>query len=150
RALRVLAEVKLVATEDTRRTGRLLKHYALSCPMLSYREHNEEARLAQLLAALAEGDVAHVSEAGMPMLSDPGHKLVQAAIAHGITVVALPGPSALTTALPVSGLPLDRFSFFGFLPRKAKARRDFLLEVAALKHTLVFFESPHRLAASLA
>lgn len=150
RALRVLAEVKLVATEDTRTTGRLLKHFELSCPMLSYHEHNEEARLAQLLAALAEGDVALVSEAGMPLLSDPGHKLVQAAIAHGITVVALPGPSALTTALPVSGLPLDRFSFFGFLPRKAKTRRDFLLEVAALKHTLVFFESPHRLAASLA
>ena len=150
RSLRVLAEVKLVATEDTRTTGRLLKHFELSCPMLSYHEHNEEARLAQLLAALAEGDVALVSEAGMPLLSDPGHKLVQAAIAHGITVVALPGPSALTTALPASGLPLDSFSFFGFLPRKAKARRDLLMEVTSLKHTLVFFESPHRLAVSLA
>ena len=150
RALRVLSEVQLVATEDTRTTGRLLKHYEISCPLLSYHEYNEAARIEQMLAALNEGDVALVSEAGMPLFSDPGHKLVQAAIEHGITVVALPGPSALTAALPASGLAVDGFSFFGFLPRKAKARRDFLTGVATLKHTLVFFEAPHRLVASLA
>lgn len=149
RALRVLREVGLIATEDTRTTGRLLKHFDIKCPMLSLHEHTGEARLEQILRALSEGDVALVSEAGTPLFSDPGYELVRAAIEREIDVVPLPGPSALTTALSASGLPPDKFCFYGFLPRKQTARQKLLNEVAEQRPTLVFFETPHRLRASL-
>jgi 16S rRNA (cytidine1402-2'-O)-methyltransferase len=150
RALRILREVALIATEDTRTTGRLLKHFEISCPMVSYYEHNKLIRLERVLAALAQGDVALVSEAGTPLLSDPGYELVQAALAEGFDVVSIPGPSALTAALPASGLPPDRFLFLGFLPRKAAERRRLLAEVTSEPATLVCFEAPHRLPATLA
>lgn len=149
RTLRVLREVLLIATEDTRTTGQLLKHFEIQRPLVSYFEHNKLTRLERVLAALAEGDVALVSEAGTPLLSDPGYELVRAAIERGFPVVPLPGPSALTAALSVSGLPVDRFLFLGFLPRKPGNRRRMLQEVAAEKSTLVFFEAPHRLRAAL-
>ena len=150
RALRILKEVSLVATEDTRTTGRLLKHFDIRCPMLSYYEHNKITRLDRVLTALDQGDVALVSEAGTPLLSDPGYELVQAALAQGIEVVSIPGPSALTAAIPASGLPPDRFLFLGFLPRKAADRRGILAEFKSQPVTLIFFESPHRLQAALA
>jgi 16S rRNA (cytidine1402-2'-O)-methyltransferase len=150
RALRILGEVSLIATEDTRTTGRLLKHFEISCPMLSYYEHSKLARLEQVLAALEEGDVALVSEAGTPLLSDPGYELVRLAIERGVEVISIPGPSAVTAALPASGLAPDRFLFLGFLPRKAGERRRFLLELETQPATLIFFESPHRLTTSLA
>lgn len=150
RALRILQEVSLIATEDTRTTGRLLKHFDIHCPMLSYHEHNKIARLDRVLEALDQGDVALVSEAGTPLLSDPGYELVQAALAQGVQVVSIPGPSALMAALSVSGLPPDRFLFLGFLPRKATDRRGVLAEFKSQPVTLIFFESPHRLQAALA
>ena len=150
RALRVLREASLIAAEDTRTTGRLLKHFSISCPMISYHEHNKAGRLPRVLDSLARGDVALVSEAGMPLFSDPGYELVRAALEQGFQVTSIPGPSALTAALPVSGLPLDSFCFLGFLPRKAGDRRRRLAEVASQSSTLVFFETPHRLRATLA
>jgi 16S rRNA (cytidine1402-2'-O)-methyltransferase len=150
RALRVLREVSLIATEDTRTTGKLLTHFEISCPLVSYFEHSKPAQLERVLAALAEGDVALVSEAGTPLLSDPGFRLVQAAVAQGITVIPLPGPSAPVAALSASGLPTDRFLFLGFLPRKAGERRRVLAEVAGQPATLLFFEAPHRLRDTLA
>lgn len=150
RALRILKQVSLVATEDTRTTGRLLKHFEISCPLVSYYEHNKLARLERIMDALAQGDVALVSEAGTPLLSDPGYELVQAAIARGIEVVSIPGPSAISAALPASGLPTDRFLFMGFLPRKAGERRRLLESVTAQPVTLIFFEAPHRLRLALA
>ncbi|MCK6629630.1 MAG: 16S rRNA (cytidine(1402)-2'-O)-methyltransferase [Anaerolineae bacterium] len=150
RALRILREASLIATEDTRTTGQLLKHFDLHRPLVSYFEHNKVTRLERILAALVEGDVALVSEAGTPLLSDPGYELVRAAIERGFPVVSIPGPSALGAALPASGLPTDRFLFLGFLPRKAGDRRRLLQEVAVEKATLVFFEAPHRLRETLA
>lgn len=149
RALRILKEVSLIATEDTRTTGRLLKHFNIHRPMVSYFEHNKLVRLERILDALHQGDVALVSEAGTPLLSDPGYELVRAAIAQGIPVVPIPGPSALTAALSASGLPPDRFLFVGFLPRKAVERRRVLAGVKNEPATLIFFEAPHRLPASL-
>lgn len=150
RALRILAEVSLIATEDTRTTSRLLNHFDISCPMVSYFEHNKITRMERVLDALAEGDVALVSEAGTPLLSDPGFELVQAALQHGAKVVPVPGVSAVTTALSVCGLPPDRFLFMGFAPRKAVARKKWLAEVQQEPATLVFYESPHRVRAALA
>ena len=150
RALRVLREVSLSATEDTRTTGLLLKHFDISCPMVSYYEHNKLARVDRILAALDRADVALISEAGTPLFSDPGYELVQAVIKHGLPVVPIPGPSAVTAALPASGLPTDRFLFLGFFPRKAGDRRRSLEEVKAQEVTLIFFEAPHRLRATLA
>jgi len=150
RALRILREVSLIATEDTRTTGRLLKHFEISCPLISYHEHSKGTRIERVLEALTEGDVALVSEAGTPLLSDPGYRLVRAAIERGFEVVSLPGPSALTAALPASGLPPDRFLFLGFLPRKSSERRRLLDEVSEQPATLLFFETPHRLRAALA
>ena len=150
RALRILGDVSLITTEDTRTTGRLLKHFDIDCPLLSYHEHSGQSRLERLLETLAQQDVALVSEAGMPLLSDPGYKLVQAAIEQGINVVALPGPSAITTALAASGLPTDRFLFVGFLPRKGNERRKVLAELSSQTATLVLFETPHRLKSALA
>lgn len=150
RALRILRECDLIATEDTRTTGRLLAHFGIEKPLLSYFEHNKLQRLDQLLEALHHGDVALVCEAGTPLFSDPGYELVLAALAQGIAVVPIPGPSAITTALSVSGLPSDRFFFLGFLPRRAAPRRALLEEVSSIRATLVCFEAPHRLHETLA
>ncbi|MDD5288960.1 MAG: 16S rRNA (cytidine(1402)-2'-O)-methyltransferase [Dehalococcoidales bacterium] len=149
RALRVLKEVKLIAAEDTRKTSRLLTHYRISTPMTSYYEHNKLVKLNRMLSYLDEGDVALVSEAGMPGISDPGYELIAAALEHGIPVVPLPGASAVTTALAVSGLPTDRFTFLGFLPNKSTGRRHLLESVKMEKGTLIILEAPHRLQASL-
>jgi len=150
RALRILAEVDLIAAEDTRRTRKLLAHYEIETPLTSYHEHNKLTKLDELLSTLQQKDVALVSEAGMPGLSDPGYEFINAAIAQGIPVVPVPGPSALITALVVSGLPTDSFLYLGFLPRRQKQRRQLLASVAGERRTLVAFEAPHRLRASLA
>jgi 16S rRNA (cytidine1402-2'-O)-methyltransferase len=149
RGLRVLRECDLVATEDTRTTGRLLAHFGIDKPLISYFEHNKLARLDRLLAALHTGNVALVSEAGTPVLSDPGYELVCAALEHGVPVVPVPGPSSLTAALSVSGLPGDRFLFLGFLPRRSAERRRLLGELVGERATLIAFEAPHRLVAAL-
>ena len=150
RALRVLRECSLIATEDTRTTGRLLAHFGIDKPLLSYFEHNKLTRLDRLLDAVEVGDVALVSEAGTPVLSDPGYELVSAAIERGLSVVPIPGPSALTAALSIGGLPTDRILFLGFLPRKGGDRRRVLTEAADASATLALFEAPHRMQATLA
>jgi len=149
RALRILKEVKVIAAEDTRKTRRLLTACDIKTPMTSYYEHNKLSKLPELLCHLETGDVALVSEAGMPGISDPGFELVQAAIEQGITVVPVPGASAITAALAVSGLPTNRFLFLGFLPPRTAARRRALGEIAAEKATLVALEAPHRVLACL-
>lgn len=150
RALRTLREVRLIAAEDTRTARKLLTRYEITTPTTSYFEHNKALKTPAILRALAEGDVALISEAGMPAISDPGHALVRAAIEAGYSVVPIPGPSAVPTALAASGLPADQFVFLGFLPRRRKERRELLQAVSALPWTLVFFESPHRVLESLA
>jgi len=151
RALRILREVALIAAEDTRKTGRLLSHYAIHTPLTSYFEHNKLNKLNTILEKLAQGDdVALVSEAGMPGLSDPGYELVHAALQANVPVVPVPGPSAVVTALVVSGLPTDSFIYLGFLPRKSTERRRALESVRQEHHTLVAYEAPHRLADCLA
>jgi 16S rRNA (cytidine1402-2'-O)-methyltransferase len=151
RAARTLAEVDLVACEDTRHTGRLLKGLGLERRLVSLHEHNEAARLPRLLERLAAGEsVALVSDAGTPLLSDPGYLLVREAIARGVDVRVVPGPSAALAALTLSGLPPHPFTFLGFPPPKAGRRRRFFRRFAQLEHTLVLFESPHRIRASLA
>jgi len=149
RALRVLREVSLIAAEDTRTARKLLQRYEVDTPVLSYWEHNELARVDRLLGALAAGDVALISEAGMPGVSDPGYRIVRAATEAGYPVVPVPGPSALVAAVAASGLPVERFLFLGFLPRRAKARRDLLREVRDVPAALVLFEAPHRIVRSL-
>jgi 16S rRNA (cytidine1402-2'-O)-methyltransferase len=149
RAIRILKEVKLIATEDTRKTRRLLNAYKIKTPMTSYYEHNKLTKLAHIMEQLATKDIALVSEAGMPGISDPGYELIASAIKHGIQVVAVPGASALTTAIAVSGLPTDRFLFLGFLPSRSNARRRLLKEIYAEKSTIIIYEAPHRLIASL-
>ena len=150
RALQVLRDVALVACEDTRHTRKLLQHYALYTKTVSYHEHNEQQRARELIALLQEGsDVAVVSDAGTPAISDPGFRLVRAAIENGVAVVPVPGPSALVTALIAAGLPTDEFFFGGFLPARANARRARLNELRSVPGTLIFYEAPHRLAASL-
>jgi 16S rRNA (cytidine1402-2'-O)-methyltransferase len=149
RALRILREVPLIAAEDTRTAQRLLAHYAISTPTTSFFEHNEQSKQDSILRALHEGDVALISEAGMPGISDPGYRLVSAALEAGFQVVPIPGPSALTTALAIAGLPTDSFVYLGFLPRRAAARRKALAEWAEHRQTLVIFEAPHRLVESL-
>jgi 16S rRNA (cytidine1402-2'-O)-methyltransferase len=150
RALRVLREVKLIAAEDTRKTRRLLNAYEIKTPLTSYYEHNKLTKLEYILDCLKEGDVALVSEAGMPGISDPGYELIVAAAQRNIRVVPVPGPSAVTTALAVSGLPTDRFVYTGFLPHKAGARRHALELVVAGPDTIIALEAPHRLQAALA
>lgn len=150
RALRILKEVTLIAAEDTRRTKILLDHYQIPTPMTSYFEHNKLTKLPRIVQALKDGDVAVVSEAGMPGISDPGYELVKAAIAAGFSVVPVPGPSAVIAALAVSGLPTDSFLFLGFLPRKRSERQRMLESVAQETRTLVAFEAPHRIRESLA
>jgi 16S rRNA (cytidine1402-2'-O)-methyltransferase len=150
RALRTLRECDLIAAEDTRRTRKLLTHYGVSRPLVSCYEHNEARRIPTILDALREGkDVALVSDAGSPGISDPGYRLVREAVARGMPVTALPGPSAVILALSVSGLPTDRFTFYGFLPRGGSERKKLLAEAARVSHTVVFFESPHRVVKSL-
>lgn len=149
RAIRVLREARLIAAEDTRHTRTLLDHYQISTPCISYHEHNKLARLDEILAALAEGDVALVSDAGTPGVSDPGFELVGACIAAGIAVSPVPGPSAPVSALVASGLPTERFAYVGFLPRRSAERRALLADMADLTLTLVCFESPHRLLDAL-
>ncbi len=149
RALRVLREVSLIAAEDTRTARKLLAHHAIRQRLLSYNEHNMRGRTPQILAALATGDVALVSEAGTPGISDPGYELVLATLEAGYTVVPVPGPSAVTTALAVSGLPTRQFMYVGFLPRRAGERRRLLASLAAEPRTIVAFEAPHRLHQTL-
>ena len=149
RALRLLREVRLIAAEDTRTTRILLRKYGIHTRTLSYNEHNMRRRTPQLLAALEAGDVALVSEAGTPGLSDPGHELINAAIVAGFPVVPIPGPSALIAALVASGLPMRQFTFLGFLSRRPAERRRSLAHLAGEPQTLVVFESPHRLLALL-
>ncbi len=149
RALRILREVPVIAAEDTRHTRTLLAHYDIHKPLISYFEQVEQKRLGTLLERLREGDVALVSDAGMPGISDPGYALVRAAIAAGIPVVPIPGPSAPIAALAASGLPTDQFVYLGFLPRRSSDRRKLLGEVTAEPRTLIAFETPHRLLAVL-
>jgi len=149
RAIRTLSEVKLIAAEDTRKTRRLLNRYEIRTPLTSFHEHSGGTRLSSILEHLEEGDVALVSEAGMPGISDPGYELVTAAIRQGVSVVPIPGPSVVTAALAVSGLPTERFTCLGFLPSRSNARRRVLESVTDDPATLVVFEAPHRLAASL-
>ena len=150
RALQVLRDVALVACEDTRHTRKLLQHYSIETKTVSYHEHNEQQRARELIELLQQGsDVAVVSDAGTPAISDPGFRLVRAAIENGIAVVPVPGPSALIAALVAAGLPTDEFFFGGFLPARSSARRTRLNELRAVPGTLIFYEAPHRLAASL-
>lgn len=149
RALRVLGEVGLIAAEDTRVTRKLLSRHGIKTPLTSYHEHNSAAKLPPLLVKLKEHDVALVSDAGMPGINDPGHELVQAAAEAGADVVVVPGPSAVTTAIAVSGLPVEQFVYLGFLPRRRAERRKLLESVALEPRTLVIFETPHRLRAAL-
>lgn len=150
RALRVLREVDIIACEDTRHTRRLLNHYGIKTKVTSYHDHNERERTVELLQALASGaNVAIVSDAGTPTISDPGFRLVSEAGAQDITVVALPGPTALIAALVASGLPTDEFFFAGFLPARSGVRRTRLAELREIPATLIFYEAPHRIAATL-
>ena len=150
RALRVLRQVELIAAEDTRKTKRLLDTYDIKTPLTSYYEHNKHSKLGYILEKLVRGDVAIVSEAGMPGISDPGYELVVAAAEQGIPVVPVPGASAVTAALSVSGLPTDRFSYIGFLPRKAGDRQRLLQSVVDEPGSIIVLEAPHRLPAALA
>jgi 16S rRNA (cytidine1402-2'-O)-methyltransferase len=151
RALRVLKEADAVAAEDTRHSRALLARHGLQRPLLALHEHNEEQQAPQLIGRLLQGlDVALISDAGTPLLSDPGYRLVGLAADAGIEVVAVPGPSAVTAALSISALPTDRFAFEGFLPARAAARRKALLPLQREPRTLVFFESSHRIAECLA
>lgn len=149
RALRLLQEARLIAAEDTRRTGRLLAHFDIQTPQTSYFEHNKLVKIERILQALGEGDVALVSDAGTPGLNDPGYELVRAALQAGFAVSPVPGPSAPLAALVASGLPSDSFLYLGYLPRRSGERRSLLEEVQDRPHTLVFLETPHRLQAAL-
>jgi len=150
RALRILKEVDLIAAEDTRHTGLLLRHFSIHTPLTSYFEGNEMKKREFILSKLNQGDrIALVSDAGTPGISDPGYRLVRLAIEHEIPVIPIPGPSATITALSVSGLPTDAFLFKGFLPNKSKKRRDLLKQLEEVKETLIFYESPHRIQETL-
>ena len=149
RALCTLREVGLIAAEDTRRTKQLLAAYDIKTPLTSYHEHNKWAKLGYILGCLEGEDVALVSDAGMPGMSDPGYELIVAANERGIPVVPIPGPSVVITALVTSGLPTGRFIYLGFLPRKASSRRQLLESVVRERGTIVALESPHRLRAAL-
>lgn len=151
RALRVLREVAVVAAEDTRRTAGLLRHFGIATPLTSLHEHNEHRKHASLVDRLLGGDsVALVSDAGTPLVSDPGAELVRAARVAGVRVEAVPGPSAVLAALTASGLPCETFTFLGFVPARASERFQWLRRAAAEPHTVVCFEAPHRLRETLA
>ena len=150
RAVRILKEADRIACEDTRQTHKLLDHYGISTPMVSYHDHNEQARSDQLIRDLEEGrNIALVSDAGTPLIADPGYRIVQKARERGIAVVPIPGPSAIITALSGSGLPTDSFAFLGFLPPKSGQRRKALEESRELGLTVVFYETPHRIEEAL-
>ncbi|MDP3013633.1 MAG: 16S rRNA (cytidine(1402)-2'-O)-methyltransferase [Candidatus Subteraquimicrobiales bacterium] len=150
RVLETLKEVDLIAAEDTRETRKLLTHFGIKVPITSYHEHNEATKGKELLDKLLGGEkIALVSDAGMPGLADPGHRLIKACIEKGIEVEVLPGPSAFVTALVASGLPTDSFVYQGFLPRKKRERIKLLKELVLEKRTLIFYETPHRLEAAL-
>lgn len=146
RAIHVLKYVDVIAAEDTRHTGKLLQHFQIATPQISYHDHNRNSRLAELLSRLRQDKaIALVTDAGMPAISDPGYELVKACAKAGIAVVPIPGCSAVVTALSVSGLSSDRFVFEGFLPAKGQERRDRLETLSAESRTLIFYEAPHRL-----
>ena len=150
RAVEVLREVATVLAEDTRHSRHLLERYEIGTPLLPYHEHNEAKATPRLIQRLLEGELlALISDAGTPLLSDPGARLVQAAIEAGITVTPVPGASALLAALVVSGLSLDRFTFYGFLPRKGAERRSAIAEIADLRHAAVVYEAPSRVGSTL-
>ncbi|MEL7535996.1 MAG: 16S rRNA (cytidine(1402)-2'-O)-methyltransferase [Pseudomonadota bacterium] len=151
RARSVLSEVALIAAEDTRHTSRLLSHFGIHTPQMALHDHNESTALTNILRRLELGeDVAVVSDAGTPLISDPGFRLVRAAIAAGVDPVAVPGPSAVTAALSIAGLPVDQFTFVGFIPSRDEARQRFVAELVEERRTVVAFESVHRIAATLA
>ncbi len=150
RAMRILQEVSLIAAEDTRQTKKLLSHFDIHTALTSYFEHNKLTKLDSVLAALAHGDVALVSDAGTPAINDPGYELVRAALQAGHTICPIPGPSAPLAALAASGLPTDSFLYLGYLPRKTSERKALTRQIASLPYTLIFLESPHRLLDGLA
>lgn len=150
RSVRILKEVDLIAAEDTRHTRKLLTHYDISTPLTAYHDHNETLKTPQLVERLKGGhSIALVTDAGTPCIADPGYRIVRAAAEAGITVVPIPGASATMAALSASGLPTDEFTFAGFLPAKSGKRRERLTELKAERRLLVFYEAPHRLAATL-
>ncbi len=150
RALRVLKSADMIAAEDTRHTGKLLHHFQITTPQISYHDHNSQQRIPQLVARLQQGEaLALVTDAGMPGISDPGYELVCACVAHNLTVVPIPGPSAVVTAIAAAGLPSDRFVFEGFLPVKGKSRQERLGALKREPRTVVLYESPHRLIKTL-
>ena len=146
RAVEVLRQVDMIAAEDTRHSKHLLENYQITKPMISVHEHNEESRVTIIIGYLAEGkDIALISDAGTPLINDPGYRLVRAVKSEGFDVVPLPGPCALIAALSVSGLPTDQFHFLGFLPVKATARKEYLTLFTESSATLICYEAPHRL-----
>jgi 16S rRNA (cytidine1402-2'-O)-methyltransferase len=149
RAVRILKEASLIAAEDTRHTGKLLKHFKIETPQTSYFEHNKFNKLDLILDKLSNGDVALVSDAGTPAINDPGYELVKAALASNFDVVPVPGPSAPLAALTASGLPTDSFLFLGYLPHKTSERHTFIGHVSTMPYTLIFLESPYRIIESL-
>jgi len=149
RAVRILRESVLIAAEDTRHTGKLLKHFEIETKLTSYFEHNKLDKIDFILSKLSDGDVAVVSDAGSPAINDPGYELVKAALAAGFDVRPVPGPSAPIAALTVSGLPTDSFLYLGYLPHKATERRKFVGRIANSPYTLIFLESPYRITEAL-
>jgi 16S rRNA (cytidine1402-2'-O)-methyltransferase len=150
RAIQILKDVDLIACEDTRHTRKLLQHFGIKTRTISYHEHNEKQRTDELIDMLKQGsNVAVVSDAGTPSISDPGFRLVRGAIEHELPIVSVPGPSALITALVSAGLPTDEFFFAGFLPARSTARQARLRELSPIPGTLIFYEAPHRLSATL-
>jgi 16S rRNA (cytidine1402-2'-O)-methyltransferase len=150
RAVRVLGEVDLVAAEDTRHSRKLFARFGIQKPLISYHDHNEQLRQEELLTRLLSGeDIALISDAGTPCIADPGYRLIASCHAAGITVVPIPGPTASITALSAAGVSTERFAFEGYLPQKAKARTDLLKQLNGEQRTLVFYEAPHRLSATL-
>jgi 16S rRNA (cytidine1402-2'-O)-methyltransferase len=151
RAVRILNEVDLVAAEDTRHSRKLFAHFGIHKPLVSYHDHNEQQRQEELLLRLQAGeDIALISDAGTPCIADPGYRLIASCHAAGITVVPIPGPSAIITALSAAGVSTERFAFEGYLPQRTKARADLLRQLNGEQRTLVFYEAPHRLVAALA
>jgi len=149
RAVRILKEASLIAAEDTRHTGKLLKHFEIETPQTSYYEHNKVNKLDHILEKLSYGDVALVSDAGTPAINDPGYELVKAALASNFDVVPVPGPSAPIAALIASGLPTDSFLYLGYLPHKTSDRHKSIGNISNVAHTLIFLESPYRIVESL-
>jgi 16S rRNA (cytidine1402-2'-O)-methyltransferase len=146
RAIEILKSVDYIAAEDTRHSAHLLQHYTINTPMLAYHEHSGDSQTEKVLGLLRDGkSVALISDAGTPLISDPGYRLVEKAQKLNMSVVPIPGSSAIIAALSASGLPTDHFSFEGFLPAKQKARRDVLSRLSEKSHTLVFYEAPHRI-----